>query len=96
MWHAWERAVKCTRLWWESPAERDHSEDQGVDGRVGSKWIVGRLAAAAGGGVGVEWIHLAVHRGWCRVLVNSDEPSGSGTTELVMIWIRRRIGHGRK
>jgi hypothetical protein len=24
--------------------ERDHSEDQGVDGRMGSEWILGRLA----------------------------------------------------
>jgi hypothetical protein len=31
-------------------------EDQGVDGRMGSKWILGRLV------VGVEWIHLAQDR----------------------------------
>jgi hypothetical protein len=34
----------CTRFWWESPKERAHSEDQGVDGRMGSEWILGRLA----------------------------------------------------
>jgi hypothetical protein len=28
----------------ESPKERDHSEDRGVDGRMGSKWTLGRLA----------------------------------------------------
>jgi hypothetical protein len=39
MWHAWERKEKCTRFWWESPKERDHSEDEGVDGRMGSEWI---------------------------------------------------------
>jgi hypothetical protein len=32
MWHAWERREKCTRFWWESPKETDHSEDRGVDG----------------------------------------------------------------
>jgi hypothetical protein len=26
--------VKCTRFWWESPKERDHSEDRDVDGRM--------------------------------------------------------------
>jgi hypothetical protein len=31
-------------FWWESPKERDHSEDQGVGGRMGSGWILGRLA----------------------------------------------------
>jgi hypothetical protein len=27
-----ERREKCTRFWWESPKEGDHSEDRGVDG----------------------------------------------------------------
>jgi hypothetical protein len=31
MWHAWERRQKCTKCWWESPKEKDHSENQGVD-----------------------------------------------------------------
>jgi hypothetical protein len=35
MWHACERREKCTRFWWESPKERDHWEDQGVDGKMG-------------------------------------------------------------
>jgi hypothetical protein len=29
---------------WESQKERDNLKDQGVDGRMGSKWILGRLA----------------------------------------------------
>jgi alpha-glucosidase (family GH31 glycosyl hydrolase) len=32
MWHAWERGETCTEFWWESPKEKDHLEDQGVDG----------------------------------------------------------------
>jgi hypothetical protein len=32
MWHAWERIGMCTRFGWESQKERDHLEDQGVDG----------------------------------------------------------------
>jgi hypothetical protein len=35
------------------PEGKDHSEDQGVDGRMGSEWILGRLAG------GVEWVKLA-------------------------------------
>jgi hypothetical protein len=35
---------KCTRFWWESPMERDHFEDQGVGWKMGSEWILGRLA----------------------------------------------------
>jgi hypothetical protein len=31
------------RVWWESPKEKDHLKDQGVDGRMGSKWILRRL-----------------------------------------------------
>jgi hypothetical protein len=28
----------------DSPKERDHPEDHGVGGKMGSKWILGRLA----------------------------------------------------
>jgi hypothetical protein len=38
------------RFWWESPKERDHSEDQGVDGKVVSEWILERL----GGGCALD------------------------------------------
>jgi hypothetical protein len=44
MWHAWERREKCRRFWWESQKERDHSEDQGIGGKMGSEWILVRLA----------------------------------------------------
>jgi hypothetical protein len=40
MWYAWERRG----FWWESQNERDHLEDQRVDGRIGSEWILERLA----------------------------------------------------
>jgi hypothetical protein len=42
-WHAWERGEKCRGFWWEIPKEKYHSEGQGVDGRMGSKWTLGRL-----------------------------------------------------
>jgi hypothetical protein len=48
MWYAWERIEDCARFWWESPKEREHPEDRGVAGRMGSEWILGRLA-------GVVW-----------------------------------------
>jgi hypothetical protein len=48
MWHACERREKCKRFWCESPKERDHSEDRGVDGRMVLEWLLGRLT---GGGV---------------------------------------------
>jgi hypothetical protein len=41
---------KCTGFWWESPKERDYSEDKGVDGRMGSEWMLGILVE------GVDWI----------------------------------------
>jgi hypothetical protein len=40
---------KCARFRWESPKERGHSEDRGIDGRMGLEWILGRL-------VGGVWI----------------------------------------
>jgi hypothetical protein len=51
------------RFWWESPNKKDHLKDQGVDGRMGSKWTLGRLV---GGG-----IHLAQDRGPWWTLVNA-------------------------
>jgi hypothetical protein len=65
MWHAWERGEKCTEFSWEVPKEKDHLEDQGVDGRMGSKWILGRSAGD------VEWIHLAQDRDIWRAVVNA-------------------------
>jgi hypothetical protein len=52
--------------WWEIPKEKDHSEDRGVDGRMGSKWTLVRLV-----GEGVEWIHLAQDRDRWRAVVNA-------------------------
>jgi hypothetical protein len=49
MWHAWERRETCTRFWWESRKERDHSQDQDVDERIGSEWVLGRLAGVWSG-----------------------------------------------
>jgi hypothetical protein len=57
---------KVYRFWWESPKERDHSEVQGVDGRMGSECILGRVTWGC-----VEWIQLAQDRGRWRALVNT-------------------------
>jgi hypothetical protein len=56
MWHAWERGETCTGFWWESPKDKDNLKDQGVDGRMGSKWTLGRLV----GGVwnGFTWLRI--------------------------------------
>jgi hypothetical protein len=55
-------------------------EAQGVDGRMGSEWILGRLA---GGGVGIrlEWFGQGPVTGCCEC---GDETSGSCATELVI------------
>jgi hypothetical protein len=34
---------------WESSKGKDKLEDQGVDGRMGSKWTLGRLVRGCGG-----------------------------------------------
>jgi hypothetical protein len=43
------------------PEGKDHLKDQGVDGRMGSKWTLG----------GVEWIHLAQDSDRWRAVVNA-------------------------
>jgi hypothetical protein len=47
------------------PEGKDHLEDQGVDGRMGSKWMLGRLVG------GVVWSHLAEDRDHWRAVVNA-------------------------
>jgi hypothetical protein len=47
----------------------DHSEDQGVDGRMRSEWILGRLA---GGWVGFSWLGIVTGGEllWMRFLLH--------------------------
>jgi hypothetical protein len=60
-----ERTGKHERFWWESQKERHHLEDQGIDERIGSEWILGRLAR------GLEWIHFAQVRDRWRADMNA-------------------------
>jgi hypothetical protein len=73
-----KRREKCTRCWWESLKERDQSEDWGIDGRMGSKWILGRLVERIWSGF--SWLRIETGG---RRLWTHDEPSSSGITELV-------------
>jgi hypothetical protein len=61
MWHAWERGETCAGFLRDSPKEKDHLKDQGVDGRMGLEWDLGRLA----GGVwsGFTWLRIGTV-GW--------------------------------
>jgi hypothetical protein len=54
--HAGERREKCTRFWWQSLKERDQSEDPGVDRRMVSEWILGRLGWDVWSGL--NWIRI--------------------------------------
>jgi hypothetical protein len=57
---------KLYKVWWESPKERDRSEDQGLGGRMGSESILWRLALG-----GVYWIRLAQDRDRWRAVVSA-------------------------
>jgi hypothetical protein len=58
MWHAWERRGNSTRFWWESPMERDLSEDQGEDGiRMDLGEIVLRVW------IGFDWLRIGTSGG---------------------------------
>jgi hypothetical protein len=56
MWHAWERGKTCTGFWCESPKEKDHLKDQGVNARMGSKWTLRRLVGR--GWSGFSWLRI--------------------------------------
>jgi alpha-glucosidase (family GH31 glycosyl hydrolase) len=55
MWHAWERGETCTGFWWESPKEKDHLEDQGVDG---IKMDLGEIGWGGGVWSGFTWFRI--------------------------------------
>jgi hypothetical protein len=46
----------CTGFSWENPKKKDHLEDQGVYGRMGSKWILGRLVGEVWSGF--TWLRI--------------------------------------
>jgi hypothetical protein len=78
MWHAWERRENCTRFWWESAKERDHSEDHGVGGKNGIRMGLREIGLGC-----VDWIRLARQGSMAGCCECGDEPSGSCATELV-------------
>jgi hypothetical protein len=57
--YAWERGETCAGFWWESPEEKDHLEDQGVDRKMGSKWALGRLVGGWGWN-GFIWLRIGI------------------------------------
>jgi hypothetical protein len=61
------RGEECVQSFGGKPERKNHLEDQGIDGTMGSEWILGRLS----GRYGVEWIQLAQDRGRWRALVNT-------------------------
>jgi hypothetical protein len=70
---------KCTRFWRESPKERDHSKDRGVDGRMGVERNLWKLV----GGMwnGSSWLRIGACGGSCKY---SNETSDSGARKLVI------------
>jgi hypothetical protein len=40
--------TKVYKVYVGCPKERDHSEERGVDGRMGLEWVFGRLAGVYG------------------------------------------------
>jgi hypothetical protein len=81
MWHAWERREKCERFWWESPKKRDHWENQGVGGKMGSEWNFGRLEWGCGLDSTVSGQGPVA--GCCEC---GDEPSGSCATVILILY----------
>jgi hypothetical protein len=73
------RGMKTAQgFWFESPIEGDRSEDQSVDGRMGSECIFGRISE--GGCIGFDSVRTRTGATCCEC---GDEPSGSCATDVV-------------
>jgi hypothetical protein len=48
MWHIMGEERKMCKVLVGEPGGKDHSEDRGIDRRMRSKWILGRLAVGCG------------------------------------------------
>jgi hypothetical protein len=62
------RMEEESEVWWENPKETEFLEDQGVDGRMGSVWILGRWAG--GVWIGSSWLRIGAVGGLWRHGVN--------------------------
>jgi hypothetical protein len=53
--------IKLYKVLVRSPKERDHLEDQGVGGKMGSEWILGKLVW--GVWIGFDWLRTGTGGG---------------------------------
>jgi hypothetical protein len=51
----------CTGFQWESPKGKDHLKDEGIDVRMGSQWLLGRLAGRVW--IGFSWLRMGTSGG---------------------------------
>lgn len=85
IWHVWKRREKRARFWWEGTNQRDHSEDGGKDGRMGSGWILARLAGRVWSGF--RWLNI-VTGGSCWEHGNEPGPGATGLVKCKSISAR--------
>jgi hypothetical protein len=52
----WERGEACTEFWWGNLRDRDHWEDQGIDGRIILRWIFRKWDMGVWTGLGLRRI----------------------------------------
>jgi hypothetical protein len=56
MWNVWETGEVHTRFSWGGLRERDHFEDQDVDGKITLKWILKKWDGQAW--TGLIWLRI--------------------------------------
>jgi hypothetical protein len=60
-----ERGEVYRGFWWRNLRDRDHLEDQGLDGKIILRWIFRKWFGD------MDWIELAQNRDRWRALVNA-------------------------
>ena len=86
MRHVWRKEEVCTRFGWGNLRERDHWENQELDGRIILRWILRKWEGVVE--TGWSWLRIGQGAGACE---NGDELSGSIKCGEILDYLQNQL-----